>query len=251
MRMAGMAAAALLGLMVTATASAQTVDEIVAKHVEARGGADKLKAIQTIKMTRTMATPFTKVELVTYRKRPNLYRMEQKPAGAPAAVAGGINADAVWDPAGGGKHVLRPEPMAAQARDIDADFDNDLLVDYKAKGHTVTLEGKENVDGVDTYKLKVTTKSGATRDIYLDAQTYLDVKHVGSIMLPNKRMREFSMTFSNWKEVEGVKFPFDADEERKDGIINQSFAYYTHKIELNTPMEDALFATPAGAAPPK
>jgi hypothetical protein len=45
-----------------------------------------------------------------------------------------------------------------------------------------------------------------------------------------------------------VKFPFDLDEERREGIINQSFATYTHKIELNVPMADDLFATPAEAA---
>lgn len=96
----------------------------------------------------------------------------------------------------------------------------------------------------------MTTPGGAVRDIYLDATTYLDHQHVGSMPLPNKRTREFTIKFGNWQEVEGVTFAFDLDEERREGIINQSFATYTHAIELNVPMDDALFATPAGAAPP-
>jgi hypothetical protein len=232
-----------------AAATAQTVDEIVARHIAARGGAQKLKAIETIKITRTVGTPFSRVDVVTYRKRPNLLRVEQTPVGQKTPLVAGVNTDAVWDPAGG-KVVLRPEPMATHAREVDADFDGDLLVDWKAKGHTVTFEGVETVDGVETLKLKVTTPGGAVREIYLDAGTHLDYQHVGTMLLPNKRMREFTIKFGNWQDVQGVKFPFDLDEERREGIINQSFATYTHKIEVNVPMADDLFATPAGAAAP-
>ena len=53
-----------------------------------------------------------------------------------------------------------------------------------------------------TYKLKVTTKSGATREIYLDAATYLDRQHSGVQNLPNNRKYEFVQTFGNWKDVD-------------------------------------------------
>jgi hypothetical protein len=55
------------------------------------------------------------------------------------------------------------------------------------------------------------------------------------------------MTFSDYRDVNGVKFPFAVDEERTGGGITQSFATYTEKIEVNVPMEDALFAAPAPA----
>jgi outer membrane lipoprotein-sorting protein len=243
-RMACVAAACAVVLV--GSASAQTVDEVVARHLEARGGEAKLKAIETMKITRTIGTPFNRVDVVQYRKRPNLLRTEQTASGQTTTTVSGMNKEAVWDPAPGGKVAMRPEPLAAQARELDGDFDGDLLVDWKAKGHTVTLEGREAVGSTDTFKLKVTTPSGAVRHIYLDAKTYLDVQHVGSMELPNKRTREYTFTFSNWKEVDGVKFAFDLDEERREGIINQSLAYYTHRIELNVPIDDALFATPGG-----
>ena len=249
MRVSGSMAAVVLALALSpAPASAQTVDEVVARHLEARGGEARLKGVQTIKLTRTVATPFSKVNVVTYRKRPNLLRVEQGPAGQPP-IARGVNGDAAWDTIQG-KPVLRPAPLAAESRELDADFDGDLLVDWKTKGHTVTLEGKEAISGTDTYKLKVTTKTGATRQIYLDANTYLDRQHTGVQNLPGNRKYEFVQTFGNWKEVEGIKFAFDIDEERKDPQTTQSFATYTQKIELNVPMEDTLFATPAGATAP-
>src|SRR5687767_11454259 len=87
------ALAALVILGGAASASAQTVDEVVAKHIQARGGYDKIKAIQTIKMTRTVATPFTNVQLIVYKKRPNLLRFEQTPKGQTTSTARGINAE--------------------------------------------------------------------------------------------------------------------------------------------------------------
>jgi hypothetical protein len=247
--MSGAAAGALLGVWLAAPAAAQTADEVVARHVAARGGEAKLKAIQTIKFTRTVGTPFTKVNVTIYRKRPALLRIEQGAAGQPP-VARGVNAETAWDTGAGGKVTTRTAELAAQSRDLDADFDGDLLVDWKAKGHTVVLDGKESLGGSETYKLTVTTRSGATRTIHLDAATYLDRQHSGVNTLPGGRKSQFTMTFSNWRDVDGVKFPYDIDEERQDGPITQSFATYTHKIELNVPVEDTLFATPAGAAPP-
>ncbi len=51
--------------------------------------------------------------------------------------------------------------------------------------------------------------------------------------------------FSDWKEVNGVKFPFAVDEDRVGGGPAQSFATYTEKMEANAPMEDAMFGPPA------
>lgn len=246
MRVSVTSAAALLAILVSVGAQAQSVDEIVARHIEARGGYEKIKAIQTIKITRTVATPFAKVKVVIYKKRPQLYRAEQGPTGQPP-VPRAINADAAWDTAQG-KVVLRPAQAAAEAREIDGDFDG-LLVDWKEKGHTVALEGREALTGSEAYKLKVTTRSGLVRYIYLDTKTLLDRRQSG-INLPTARKEDFVLDYSNWRAVEGVQFPFNLDEDRTGPQITQSFATYTEKIELNVPMEDSLFATPEGATAP-
>ena len=114
----------------------------------------------------------------------------------------------------------------------------------------MTLEGKEALPGArrgETFKLKVTTKSGAVRYIYLDATTYLDRRHTGVLNLPPNRQLDFVMDFGGWRSVDGVMFPFDISEDRTGREPSVSYATYTEKIELNVPMDDALFATPAGA----
>jgi len=243
---------ASLSALTAVPATAQTVDELVAKHIEARGGYARLKAIQTIRMTRTIATLFSSVEVVIYKKRPNLIRIEQTPKGQTTAIPRAVNETGAWDMVQG-KLVMRPEPLAAEAREIDGDFDG-LLVDWKQKGHTVTLEGKEKLGAADAYKLKVVTKGGTSRVVYLDAATYLDAQIVGKVRLPqiDPKTKEFRfndtvLVFGDWREVNGVKFPFNVDEERTGGPITQSMAVYTQKIEVNVPMEDTLFAPPADA----
>lgn len=250
------ACAALLALAAV-PAAAQTVDEIVASHIKARGGYEKLKAIQTIKISRTFATNFSAVKVDYFKKRPNLLRIEQTPKGQTAPIPRAINADAAWDTTQG-KVTLRPERVAVEGRELDADFDG-LLVDWKQKGHTVTLEGKEPFGGSEAYKLKVVTKGGSTRHVYVDTKTFMETGQSGRWLTPqmDPKTKEFRYmdsvwTFSDFRDVDGVKFPFSVDEERTQYAgpnanipITTSTAIYTDKIELNVPMDDTLFAAPA------
>jgi hypothetical protein len=242
MRVSLLAIAIVLGAGVS-SASAQNVDDLVARHVEARGGYEKLKALQTVRITRTVATPFSNVRVVIYKKRPQLYRTEQGPAGQPPIVRV-INAEAAWDTAADGKTVMRAPQTAAEAREMDGDFDG-LLVDWKQKGHRLALEGRETLTAGETFKLKLTTRTGLMRYVYLDATTYLERRQTGARTLPNNTTETFVMDFSNWRTIDGVTFPFNIDEDRTGPQVTQSFAIYTEKIELNVPLEDALFATPA------
>jgi hypothetical protein len=234
----------LVTVLLSAHARAQTLDEIVERHVAARGGRDKLNSVQTVKITRTVANGIgTTLKVIVYKKRPNLVRVEAGAALPGAALTPrGVNSDDAWDMAQG-KPVLRPAPIAAEARDLEGDFDG-LLVDWKQKGHAVTLEGREAMPGGEAYRLKVTLKSGLDRIIYLDATTFLERRHTGMLNLPGGRQFEVIISFDNWRDVEGVKFPFDITEERtgKEPVV--TLVTYTEKVELNLPMDDGLFATP-------
>ena len=235
--------AAIVGLA-PAPSAAQSVDEIVAKHIAARGGMDKIKAIETLKITRTVGTGIgSNVNVIVYKKRPQFYRGEQTAAVPGATMAPrGVNADDAWDTQGG-KIVKRNEQAEAETREIDADFDG-LLVDWKEKGHTVTYAGRERLPGGDALKLSVRTKSGVDRTIYLDAATFLERRHTGQMTLPNGRKANVVIDYSNWRDVNGVKFPVDSTEDRTGDMPAQSFVIYTEKIEANVPIDDALFATP-------
>jgi len=55
---------------------------------------------------------------------------------------------------------------------MQADLDGPL-VDYAAKGTSIELAGMEEVEGRDTYKLKLTMKNGAALYVWIDAYKFL------------------------------------------------------------------------------
>jgi hypothetical protein len=232
-------AIALVFLLASMAVSAQTADELIAKHVEARGGAARLNAIQTVRIERTIAATFNDIDVVIFKKRPDLYRSEQKPEGSPSTTIRGFS-DTAWETVNG-KTTRREGAAPVEQREVDGDFDG-FLVNYREKGHTVALEGRQRVGADDAWKLKVTMKSGAVRYVYLDPATLLERRHETTVeVAPNRRI-ETTITFGDWRAINGVKFPFAIEEERD--APGQTFVFYTKKIEVNVPMEDALFLKP-------
>jgi hypothetical protein len=224
---------------VSAPVSAQTADELIQKYIEARGGAASLAAITSIRMVRTYGTFGANIPVSITKKRGGNYRSDQALPGRPTVVRG-LDAGGAWESVNG-KVTRRPADQELELRELDGDFDG-FLVDYKAKGHSVEYVGREKAGGIDTHKLKVTLKSGATRHVYLDAATYLERKQEGTMTLPDGKVPVI-LTFGDWREVEGVKFPFAIDEERVS-FPPQTFAIYTERIELNPTVDDAMFAMP-------
>jgi outer membrane lipoprotein-sorting protein len=233
-----------LGLLLARLAHAQTVDDILSKHYEACGGLDKLKALNTMRVTGTitmgpgMDAPFT-----MERKRPGMRRMEFTIQGMTGVQA--FDGQKTWSvmPFSGKKDAeVGTDEDNKNAQD-DADFDG-ALVDYKTKGNTIELAGKEQVEGADAFKLKVTKKNGNIEYDYLDAETYLLVKTEGKVKRRGTEM-DGETTFSDYKDVDGLMQPFSMESGAKEMPQKQKLTFT--KIELNVPLDDARFAVPAGA----
>jgi outer membrane lipoprotein-sorting protein len=228
-------------------ASAQTVDELVVKYTDAKGGLTKLKAINSVKLTGKMVVgQGIELPLVMYQKRPKSFRMEFSVQGMNGTQAyDGKNAWMVM-PMMGKKD---PEAMGAdetKQMDEQAEFDGPLM-DYKEKGNKVELVGKEQVEGADAYKLKITLKNGDLRYVYLDAETYLEVKTEGKRNVRGTEM-EGESYMSDYREVDGMMVPFAVEAGTKGSPQRQKIVI--EKVEFNTTMSDTLFAMPAGTAAP-
>jgi len=239
----------MIVLLVTASClSAQTVDEIIAKNIEARGGADKLKSVQSIKATATMSMgPGMEAPGTLIQKRPAMARLEFTVQGLTAVQAfDGKNAWQIM-PFTGKKD---PELMSAdEAKETEemADIDGPL-VDYKNKGHQVELLGKEKIEGTDAYKLKVTLKNGDVQTIYIDSDSFLEIKEETKRTVRGSE-QVFESAIGDYKEVNGIMFPF-AEETGAKGSDQKEKLTIT-KIELNVPTDDSLFKMPAAAPKPE
>ena len=223
---------------------AQSVDEIIAKSVQARGGAEKLKSVKTIKSTATMSMgPGMEAPGVLIQKRPAFARLEFTVQGLTAVQAyDGKNAWQIM-PFMGKKD---PELMSAdEAKETQEMSDLDgPLVDYQSKGHQVELQGKEKVEGTDAYKLKVTLKNGDVQTIYIDSDSFLEIKEVTKRTIRGTE-QEIESAIGDYKAVEGIMFPFAVETSVKG--TDQKEKLTITKVELNVPADDSIFKMPDAA----
>jgi outer membrane lipoprotein-sorting protein len=119
-------------------------------------------------------------------------------------------------------------------------------VDYKEKGNKIELVGHEQVEGSDTYKLKVTLKNGEVRYIYLDADTFLEVKEESKRTIRGTE-REGETTFGDYKEEGGVMMAHSFESGAKGSPQKQRITL--EKVEINPTIEDARFKMPAAPKP--
>ena len=139
----------------------------------------------------------------------------------------------------------------AKAEATKADFEGPL-VDYAAKGTQVALEGTEPVDGHNAYKLKLTLKNGDVQHIWIDAQSFLDIKVEGMPRRMDGKVHNVFVYQRDFRSVKGLMVPYQY-VTAVDGYPG------THKMVLesvavNPPLDDARFAKPqvlvAGSNPP-
>jgi len=236
---------ALLGLVagatLTAPAFAQTVDEVIAKANEARGGLEKMKAVQSVRMKGKMTMgPGLEAPITIEMKRPRNARMEFTLQGMTGVQA--YDGQQAWgiSPMGSQK----PEPLPPEmAKDLDNQSDIDgPLVDYKAKGHQVELVGKEKVEGSDAWKLKVTLKSGDVQYVFLDADSCLEIRNESKRTIRGSDV-ELETTIGDYKEAGGLLWPHSIQSGAKGRPEKQSFAF--ESIEVNAAIDDARFKMPA------
>lgn len=233
-----LAAAVLAALTVAVPSYGQTVDEIVAKNLKAKGGAEKWKSVSSVRMTGRITLQGKELPMVVYAKRPNMSRQEFTIQDRKIVQA--FDGATPWmiNPMTGDTPQEIPGPQADLARS-DADFDG-ALMDYKAKGHVVELVGKEKVGTADVYHLKITKKGGHVQDIYLDAESGIELKTTTE--MPGGGMKQTLETeMSDYKAIDGIMIPHTI----KQSLNGMPVAQMTiEKVEFNAPLDDALFRMP-------
>lgn len=228
----------------TLPAAAQTVDEIIAKSIEARGGEAKLRAVKSLRLTGKIEVgPGMLAPVTMIIKRPGMVRMEFTVQGMTAIQA--YDGKQGWDivPFQGKKDA---EPMAADdVKELEDQADIDgALMDYKTKGNTVEFLGKDKVEGSDAYKLKVTKKNGIIETSFIDADSGLEVKSVTKTKIHGNDT-EVETTYSDFRNVEGLIVPFSVETGAVGSTQKQKITI--DKIEINPEVNDADFHMPAPA----
>ena len=225
---------------VCATLQAQTVDEIIAKNIQARGGIAKLRSLETLRQTARYTQGSLQATVVLENKRPSYYRQEFILQGLTDVTA--YDGKTGWhiSPFTGRKdaELLSEDDLKEIVEDADIEGQ---LVDYRQKGHQAELVGHDAVEGTDCYKIKLTLKNGDLRYYYLDADSFLELK-IETQRLIRGAVQYRDTVFGDYEEVSGLYFPFAMDTGEK-GDPNRA-KITVEKVEVNVPLNDSIFSLP-------
>jgi hypothetical protein len=229
---------AVLGLAITASA-AMELDEVIAKHIEARGGQDAWDAVQSMKLTGSY-TAFSQVsDFTLLRKRDHRYLLDCKHNGK-TVIVGYDDETLWWD-----NHWVQPgaRPVAAeadlQALARDVDFASPLF-DYAERNFKAELLGATEFEGMPAIGIKLTRPDESVETWYLDPETYLESARESPGSDFGTPMPATTY-YDDFREVGGIKVPYLVESQ----FSTRDRQMHVEKVELNVDIDDTVFAMPA------
>jgi hypothetical protein len=222
-------------------ASAQSVEEIIGKNVDALGGMDNIKAVKTMKTVgfakmMGMEFPFT-----IYNVVPDKVYFELIVQGK--MIKQGCDGTTVWavNPMGGSS---KPEVVegdeAGSIKDRAKIFNK--LTSYKDDGAKVELTGKEKVNDIEAFKIKYTGPEGKDILYYVSTADYMVIKVQRTIKIQGTDMDSETL-YSDYKKTGDVMMPYSFDVKTKGSPMGtQSISI--DKIEMNPTIDENIFTMP-------
>ena len=221
---------------------AQTADEVINKHFEAMGGKDKMASLKTMKLVCSVEiAPGMKAPITMYFVNNQSMRVEVDVQGM--KILSAVDGDSGWsiNPLSGKKEAERMNADEIKESKDQMDLTG-ALFNYKEKGHSVEMLGKEDMEGTDVYKLKILKKSGDIQYDFIDAETYLLLKETTTHKF-NDKETSGDVIFSDYRKVDGLMFAYSM-ENRETGAA-QGQALKVETVEINPTIDKSIFKMPA------
>jgi outer membrane lipoprotein-sorting protein len=227
---------------------AQTVDEILSSYFENIGGLEKLKAVKGVKMIakvnqQGMEIPLEILQLSDGRQMTSINFQGKE------IKQGVFDGETLWS------HnfmTMKAEKSDAEATanfKLNSNDFPDSFVDYKEKGYTVELLGKETIDGAETFKVKLVKEpvmvDGNQEDdvsfYFFDTENFVPIAIQSEVKSGPGKGAMSEVTMSDYQEVDGLYFPFSMTQ----GVKGQPGSPLTiESIVLNPEVADDAFAFP-------
>jgi outer membrane lipoprotein-sorting protein len=230
------------------SAQAITVDEILKNYFDNTGGLALWQKIETMKMSGNVPTPQGDFSFVVMSKSPNKTRIEVDIQGT-QMIPQCYNGEMAWtlNPFAGGKTAAKMTDEETKELAEEAIFESEYI-DYKKKGHEITLEGKEVIDGVDCYKLKVHKNVGNDMEEsveyhFFDTENFVPIMIRTTIKVGPGKGGPAEEYLSDYQETEyGIIMPYYFETKMEGQVVNQ---IVVEKVDINVDIEDSIFEMPA------
>jgi len=224
----------------------QSVDEILSNYYKSIGGLDKLKQHNTTKAYGKTPTPQGDFNFVFYQKKPNKVKIVVDIMGK-QLIPQAYDGKTAWmlNPFMGESAQKLPDDMAKQIID-EAELE-DPFVDYAAKGHAVSYEGTEEIQGIQCLKIKLIKYKGvtdkeSTQYYFLDKASYLPIMVRSTVKMGDQPAQETETYFSDYQEVgNGIMIPFSIETKVSGQVVNNLI--FT-KVLINEDIPDEEFKFP-------
>jgi len=219
------------------------VDEILAEYFLVIGQ-DKLLKTETFSTKGKIIQGQLEIPFTSSHKRPMKFRSDASFQGM--EIASAFDGERGWsiNPFAGGTD---PVPMTAEQLDkmiMQADYEG-IYYNYEEKGYTVEFTGTEDIDDIETYKLKLTRPNGDVITSYIDSENYVILKTISKMKVQGVDT-EAETIFSNYKYVDEILSPF-AIETKMNGQTVMQMVF--DEITYNVDVPDSLFEMPEVTAP--
>lgn len=218
-------------------AQAQTLNEVLEKHFKAVGQ-EKLADVQTFFVKAKVSQMGMEMPMEMKIKKPDLFIMTIDMQGQKMIQA--FDGEKGWmiapwvspDP-----QPLEGDQLAQVRQQMNMEGE---LYNYEKKGSTAELMGKVNVDGKDTYRIKLTTSDGNSKDYFIDAQTFYISKVKAKVSAQGQTV-DVEQVMSDNKNIEGVVMPMKIETKSPMG----TGTIIMEEIKINEKFDDAIFKQPA------
>jgi len=224
-----------------------SLEQVLERNVAARGGLEAWRAIQTMTWTGQVRIPGESappMPFVMALQRPNKTHFEI--ASADKRFTRVFNGSTGWRlrPGGNGQPELKVLSKEEAAFSRDEFVIDGPLIDHAAKGVAVKLAGLDEIEGRKAYLLEVRLPAGASRRIWVDAETFLDVRCDRPSTSPLTTGAPVSVYYRDFRPVNGLVIPH-VIETRPGTGPGGTQVLAIESIAVNPPMPMQTFARPA------
>lgn len=247
-----LAAALCASAVVPVCAQELTAQGLLAKNLEARGGAEALAAIKSIRFDGRLIFPGDfELAYDEVRARGGSDGIQARMNGTVQGLVyvQGYDGQTAWriNPFQGRKDAEKMSGDEARSM-ADSSRIAGVLQDARTDGSSVTYLGREDFDGTSAYKLKVRQKDGDEFTYLLDPDTFLEIK-ITEIRRIRGAQQTTETELGDYEKVGGVYFPMSI-ENWQQGQPNQRQRTIIETAQANPPVTPSLFAEPTGPATP-